>query len=1375
MYYQSKSQHAVSLLQTLIPNEQTLSLLQVLAAIYEPLPLSRLTAVIELVDQSGVFERPLAAFDNDIKTHCLASDFIRITEHGIELCSHVATIALSYLTDIQWTRLKLVIQDANTDFVISDSEHRKAYWALQSGDDKAIASFFPSTKDPQVVNSVYSTALRLALCSPLTTDRLLKHSNNLQYQIIMTQLRYTTLRGEDITDTLAVLKQMLSLNPTNPPLRLLLAEYSLYTGQTQTYAQLEAQLGDSAWALQIRAIDAFIHCNFELALEHFDAALIAKRKYSKKKHQYFDELPAYIYLLTLIAQHAAGNDDALERVFSFVDSLKQNRSDVSNVLYCALLIEAISKYIQNDAQFDATKVDLHYLSKQDVFFDSLLKLTAQLGIAWTIHQGATNLITLNKLKQQFDGQGFSLLAAWCEQKSQNQAAPLQFIKVKTDWERALDKLVALNTTPKEHVNHNNTDKRIVWQLTKTRFAVELKPLLQIKKRDDWCFDGEIQLAKLKETPHLFDYLNGIDKQVCKLITRQVGTARYGEPYSLNGLKALRALCGHTQVTTKPDASLILPFIAHAPSLLVQAHQHTLDLNLEPTPEYQLAGESYAVIERNDQIRLVEFNEQHIAVLNIISDHGLQVPIEHKQQAIDSIRALSPLIDIQSNCPDLTISAIFQQPQCDLVINIKPFRQGLAFQCVVTPLGENGPSFVPGVGLEVVTALIHGERFTSTRDLQEEQRLLDLLDSLCPAFLAMQANILEQPELESALNTLEQLERVKEVSDFPIRLQWQKGKVLSISKPIQLGQLQLSLYQKNEWFDLVGELAIDEQQVIALKPLLGLINSHQGRFVTLDNGQVLSLSNELRDKLHQIDEVTDEGRFPALASHAVADITTGLRMQTVPGWEALKQKLNEANELPLHIPHTLRASLRDYQTEGVFWALRLAHFGAGACLADDMGLGKTLQALTITLSRAHLGPSLVIAPTSVCLNWQAECVKFAPTLKPIILSDLNAGEVRTERLMQLQPFDIVIISYSLLQRLSSELENIRWNTVIADEAQFLKNPLSLRSKTAYRLKSDFKLALSGTPLENNLTELWSLFRFINPGLLGNLKRFNARFTVPISKKDDDPVAAKKAYEGLKALIKPFILRRNKHDVLHELPSKTEIDLAISLSNEEMAWYESLRLSAIDTLSQTALVQNAGEQRLRMLAELVKLRQACCAPQLLLEHSTIASSKLSKLLELLKGLRANNHKVLIFSQFVGFLKLIEQSLLAQKIPYQYLDGSTPTSQRQTRIDAFQRGEGDVFLISLKAGGFGLNLTQADFVIHMDPWWNPATQDQASDRAHRIGQTKPVTVYRLYAKHTIEERILELHSQKRALADSILEGIDTAVPLEVNEVLTMLKQVF
>jgi SNF2 family DNA or RNA helicase len=321
-----------------------------------------------------------------------------------------------------------------------------------------------------------------------------------------------------------------------------------------------------------------------------------------------------------------------------------------------------------------------------------------------------------------------------------------------------------------------------------------------------------------------------------------------------------------------------------------------------------------------------------------------------------------------------------------------------------------------------------------------------------------------------------------------------------------------------------------------------------------------------------------------------------------------------------------------------------------------------------------------------------------------------------------------------------LAKVEWQTIVLDEAQAIKNMNTKRSQAAMKLQAEFKLITTGTPIENHLGELWNLFRFINPGLLGSLESFNQKYAGPIEREQD-----KDARQRLKKLIQPFMLRRTKNQVLSELPSRTEILLQVELTPEEKAFYEALRQEAIRKLSESDL--EAGAQHLQVLAEIMKLRRACCNPSLVQNKLKIKSSKLELFGETLTELLDNNHKALVFSQFVDHLTILREYLDQQKISYQYLDGSTPAKERKKRVDAFQAGEGDVFLISLKAGGTGLNLTAADYVIHMDPWWNPAVEDQASDRAHRIGQQRPVTIYRLVAKGTIEDKIVDLHQQKRS----------------------------
>ena len=340
---------------------------------------------------------------------------------------------------------------------------------------------------------------------------------------------------------------------------------------------------------------------------------------------------------------------------------------------------------------------------------------------------------------------------------------------------------------------------------------------------------------------------------------------------------------------------------------------------------------------------------------------------------------------------------------------------------------------------------------------------------------------------------------------------------------------------------------------------------------------------------------------------------------------------------------------------------------------------------------------------------------------------------------------------------------RFRTIILDEAQAIKNRGTKRSQVAMSLQGDLRIATTGTPIENHLGELWNLFQFLNPGLLGSFQRFNEKYTIPITKNNDS-----ERRQQLRRLIQPFILRRRKEEVLEELPSKTEVTLTVELSQGERAFYEALRQNALEQIDNS----DGQTRRFQILAELMKLRQAACHPKMVDPSVDIESSKLELVAETVKELREGGHKALIFSQFVRHLKLVEAMMQEMGVPYQYLDGSTPGKKRDEAVQAFQRGEGDVFLISLKAGGTGLTLTAADYVLHLDPWWNPAVEDQASDRAHRIGQQRPVTVYRFVSENTIEEKIVELHHQKRDLADSLLSGTEQSGNLSAEDLLNLIK---
>ena len=663
------------------------------------------------------------------------------------------------------------------------------------------------------------------------------------------------------------------------------------------------------------------------------------------------------------------------------------------------------------------------------------------------------------------------------------------------------------------------------------------------------------------------------------------------------------------------------------------------------------------------------------------------------------------------------------------------------------------------------AEIDGRRLQTTRNLKQELKLAKAAVTACPT-LGRQEERDREWMVPDPEDCLELLLEFQELGEGAV-LEWPEGEKLRVSHQASFDDMRLTVKKQRDWFAASGELRVDQNLVLDMQTLLQLLDKAPGRFVQLEDGQFLALTREFRKRLDEMRAYSEQSgkgiRFHPLATPAMEEFLDEVgQLKTDKHWRAHVDRLKDMQALQPQLPSTLQAELRDYQLDGFNWLARLAHWGVGACLADDMGLGKTLQALAAILTRAPEGPTLIVAPTSVGANWISEAQRFAPTLHPI---QFGSGD-RQAVLDGLQPFDMLVCTYGLLQQkeVAAMLAEVEWQTIVLDEAQAIKNAATKRSQAAMKLQAGFKVITTGTPIENHLGELWNLFRFINPGLLGSLERFNQRFANPIEKSGDQQARSK-----LKKLIQPFLLRRTKSQVLEELPSRTEILLQVELSGEEMALYEALRREALEKLADGD--GDGGPKHLQVLAEIMKLRRVCCNARLVVPDTPLSSAKLLLFGETVEELLDNRHKVLVFSQFVDHLHILRDYLEERQIAYQYLDGSTPAKKRKQRVDAFQAGNGDVFLISLKAGGTGLNLTAADYVIHMDPWWNPAVEDQASDRAHRIGQQRPVTIYRLVAKDTIEEKIVSLHQHKRDLADSLLEGADMSGKMSTEDLLRLI----
>jgi superfamily II DNA or RNA helicase len=506
----------------------------------------------------------------------------------------------------------------------------------------------------------------------------------------------------------------------------------------------------------------------------------------------------------------------------------------------------------------------------------------------------------------------------------------------------------------------------------------------------------------------------------------------------------------------------------------------------------------------------------------------------------------------------------------------------------------------------------------------------------------------------------------------------------------------------------------------------------------------------RDVVARLLAERKEGRrvAPAALLPDIDEACSALGIAAPAYFEQLRRGLHERETLALPtLPDGLHSALRPYQEKGVAWLSFLRDYGLCGLLADDMGLGKTVQALSVIQGR-----TLVVAPTSVLRSWQVQAGRFRPSLR----CSLYHGSGRS--LSELP--DILVTSYGLLRQDIEQLCKIEWDTVVLDEAQLIRNPESATARAAFLLPAKWRLSLSGTPVENSLLDLWSQMHFLQPGLLGSRSDFERRYA--------DPIAAGSATRSaeLRRRVAPFILRRLKRDVATELPPKTEVVLECELSREERQRYEAILLA---TRSEASGLLQDGASPLAVLEALLRLRQACCHGALLPGVLAEGSSKVDLLLEALSNSVEQGHRALVFSQWTSLLDLVEPRLAAQQLRFSRLDGST--GDRQKVVDDFQRPEGpDVMLLSLKAGGLGLTLTAADHVYILDPWWNPAAEDQAADRAHRIGQESPVVVHRLVAQGTVEEKILALQARKRDLSREVV-GERSEVALSRDELLGLL----
>ncbi len=789
-------------------------------------------------------------------------------------------------------------------------------------------------------------------------------------------------------------------------------------------------------------------------------------------------------------------------------------------------------------------------------------------------------------------------------------------------------------------------------------------------------------------------------------------------------KAWRNLVGHPQLFWEDQKVSLEPGEVR---LRVSREKGRIVLHLDPPGVDQGFSLQQVSAER---FELTVLPGHLHSVAEALGESGLSVPEDQERELMPLLNQLSESLSIAS---DVELSLEERELHRTLYLRLAPQGWGLRMDALIRPFGPDTNAYSAGEGPERLAVRLQGKTVQVLRDPDWEAAVLQGLG-------LAGAGPWDLPDPQSCL---EFLDKVSACDPQEVQLEWPEGESFRLKQPS--GKLKLSLSTKTDWFEISGGLELEAGQELHIQEILEMLRQGHGRFLALSGGEFVALSEEMVARLRSL-TLLAEG--PKLKLHPLA---AGF-LEDFPELEvdqAFQKRQFPAERFSL--PKTFAGDLRGYQLEGYEWLCQRAQWGVGCCLADDMGLGKTIQTLGLLLHRADGGPALVVAPTSVVFNWLEEGLRFAPTLR---FHDFR----ESRSLESLGSGDVLLCSYGLLVNEIKRFEEVEWQTLVLDEAQAIKNASSQRHQAVCRLRARARVATTGTPVENRLEELWALFRFLNPGLLSSEKRFRERFV---------EAGDSQARAVLRRLVHPFLLRRTKNQVLKELPPRTEITLEVPQSVEERVVYEALRRQAVSQLKVSKV------DSIHVLTELTRLRRACCHPVLVSESFQGPGSKLQTLLALLRELKEGGHRALVFSQFVDHLTLVRQALEQGGFSYQYLDGSTPAAARRQQVEAFQSGRADVFLISLKAGGVGLNLTAADYVIHMDPWWNPAVEDQASDRAHRIGQLRPVTVYRLVAQNTVEDKIVALHSHKRELAQSLLEGSEKPTRLDTQEMLRLIRE--
>lgn len=1103
---------------------------------------------------------------------------------------------------------------------------------------------------------------------------------------------------------------------------------------------------NTQWSLCIEAIRSLYRGELEQAGALFESSLKLRNKTAEVKNMYQNELLCFY----LVLYYAKANTPATVKKANQL----LNKTTFKNYVEfapCFLIVKYIINGENDNDLFQwlrnyftslgnqpvaigFTTLLAHYFGKADLLVKSKYITNQPPKIALLRYELSPYLETSDRqeLEKLFGGE--PVLAS---------------IHKKEYWESVIESLTA-DLTERTAKPADQPSTRLIYVISDYE-SMELYGQ-RILKSGAWSVGTRASIEKFMRKE-----LEGMDETD----KRVAGASRSYSYYSIYARYAIPQLVGSDRVFyNAPRGRQPVEIAEEKPFIAIEKSKNgfVVKTNVPQRSEYSDPSDGF-VIRRDDKTHFTVFrlNDFERKTINTLTALG-QFPKQAEPSLIQFLKQISGKIEIHSDLLEGGSSLEKKDGLSRLVLRIVPNKEDFTMSVLAQPLEGGKIRLMAGVGDAVVFDEAEGVRYQVSRDLEAEKDNLKEIkgfvqDQLHTTLGAYQADL-------SPDELLTLLEFVSDRTDR-FEMEWPEGKQLNLKAKLTQNAFNMQLTSKENWFEVEGNVQIGNDLMSAID-FLNLISQgiYNERYIKLNETDYIALSENLAKYLRRLEGLTQvnhgKSRIPFYQVGDLAEIVNGTEggIRNDKGMDTLMKKIKKAAKMKIEVPSQLKAQLRDYQREGFEWMVRLDAWGAGACLADDMGLGKTVQTIAFMLYKAEIGPSLVVCPASVMLNWANELSRFSPALSVKIL---NESADREQLLSQTGPYDVVLTTYGLLVREEKALTATEWNIICLDEAHTIKNRGTKMSSSAMKLKSKSRVILTGTPVQNYLSELWNLFQFLNPGLLGTFDSFMKKYIIPIEQDGD-----KERQRQLKRMITPFLLRRTKVEVIEELPEKTDITLRIALDAKETAAYETMREAAEKAL------ESEDKVDVNTLAQITRLRQAACAISLVEKNWNFDASKVTAAVDLLNNIVEAGNSVLVFSQFTSFLTMVKCDIEKRigKDKLFYLDGSTTIRKREKMVADFQHGVAPVFLISLKAGGLGLNLTNANYVIHLDPWWNPAIEQQATDRAYRIGQNKNVTVYHLIAENTIEEKILRLHQTKRDLADSLLNDSNVSRAMTIED---------